>query len=182
MIVVLVAAMLGAWRVASAFAVTPSPSSLVVGDVTYTVVRAEQVTGLTQADMAGMNHGINSLVTSDKALVRVNVLISANDAAASYDPAVLRLYADGSSTGIEPVGGTLTAGTLQPHGNLEGAVSFVVPRDGARLVLRTTVGDREVPLLQLDVAGPEDEPSHSTTHDPSTADVPSPPTIEKTSP
>jgi hypothetical protein len=174
MAVVVVAMLLGGWRVATAFALASSPSSLVVGDVSYTVVQTDQVTGLTQADLAGMNHGIQSLVTSDKALISVSVLVSADDSAARYDPADLRVYADGAATGIEPVGGTLLAGSLLAHGNIEGAVSFVVPRDGARLVLRAEGGSHEVPLLQLDLAGPDDGPAHphTTTYGPTTPTAP----------
>ena len=41
----------------------------------------------------------------------------------------------GKSTPILPAGGSLGAGVLSAHAEVEGTVTFVVPRDGGHLVL-----------------------------------------------
>jgi hypothetical protein len=147
----------GAWRAASMAASKPAPSTLVVSGVSYQVTHAEQVLGLSSSDLAGMSHGIQGLVTNDKALVRVTLVISAGDSPVSYDVTVLRAFAKGSARPIVPVGGTLTPGRLSAHARIEGSVSFVVPRNGAQLALRGVGDSREVALLQVDnnPAGPD---------------------------
>ena len=54
--------------------------------------------------------------------------------------------------GVAPLGGSLGSGRLSPHGRLEGSLSYVVPRDGAQLVLRSEGSSDAVPLLRADRA------------------------------
>jgi hypothetical protein len=154
LLVVLTSA-LGAWRVAAVTAPKPDARTVVVGDLRYSVTQVEQVQGLTSEDLSGMTHGVQSLVTNANALVTVSVIVTAGDSAATVDPGVLRVAVAGSSTGTEPVGSTLQGGELRAHASVEGAVSFVVARNGTRLVLRALGAAREVPLLTVDVATPE---------------------------
>jgi hypothetical protein len=102
-----------------------------------------------------MTHGVQSLVASVDTLVTVSVIVSAGDSDATVDPSVLRISVAGSSSDTESVGTTLQGGALRPHSSVEGAVSFVVPRNGTRLVLRARGSTREVSLLTVDVATPE---------------------------
>jgi len=162
---VLVASALGGWRAASIAAPRPDPSSLIINGVSYTVTHAEQVKGLSDSDLGGMSHGIQSLVTDDEALVTVTLVVMAGDSPSSYDASVLRAFATGASAAIAPVGGTLSPGRLRARARIEGSLSFVVPRNGAQLSLRAPNGAREVPLLQVDdaPAGVAGHPHPSTT-------------------
>jgi hypothetical protein len=151
---VVLALVFGAWRVMVLRGPGPDSSTVVIGDATYRVTHVEEVKGLTQEDLAGMSHGIQSLVTQDKTLITVSLIITAGDSVTSFDPEQLQAYAVGSDTPIPAVGGTVSAGTLDPRASLEGAVSFVVPRDGSTLVMRGTDQSHSVPLLQVDVSSP----------------------------
>lgn len=173
-VAVLVGTALGGWRAASMAATKPDPSTLVVNGVSYTVTHAEQVKGLSDSDLGGMSHGIQSLVSDDKALVTVTLVVTGGDSPSSYDASVLRAFATGSSAAISPVGGTLAPGQLTAHARIEGSLSFVVARNGAQLALRAPRDSREVPLLQVDDApsGAAGHPHPSTT---ATTVGPSPP-------
>jgi hypothetical protein len=173
-VMVLVGTALGGWRAVSMAAPKPDPSTLVVNSVSYNVTHAEQVKGLSDADLGGMSHGVQSLVSDDKALVTVTLVITAGDSATSYDASVMRAFATGSPVAVAPVGGTLAPGQLMAHARIEGTLSFVVPRNGAQIALRAPNDPREVPLLQVDVApaGAGDHPHPSST---ATIRGPSPP-------
>lgn len=149
---VLIAATIGGWRAVSMGAVRPDPSTLVVNGVSYTVSHAEQVHGLSDSALGGMSHGIQSLVTDDKALVTLHLVVTAGDSPASYDAGVLRVFTADSAAGEPPVGGLLTPGRLAPHSSIEGYLSFVVPRNGAQVALGAPGDSREVPLLAVDEA------------------------------
>ena len=142
---------LGGWRAISLAAAKPALSALVVNGATYRVTNAEQVKGLSDSALGGMSHGIMSLVTDDKALVTVRLVVSASDVPVSYDARVLRVSAAGSPA-AQPVGGLLAPGRLEAHASIEGFLSFVVPRDGAQIGLRAPGDSRVVPLLQVDTA------------------------------
>ncbi len=173
-VAVLVGTALGGWRAASMAATKPDPSTLVVNGVSYIVTHAEQVKGLSDSDLGGMSHGVQSLVSDDKTLVTVTLVVNAGDSPSSYDASVLRAFATGSSVGVSPVGGTLSPGRLGAHARVEGSLSFVVPRNGAQLGLRAPGAPRTVPLLQVDdaPAGAGAHPHPSTT---ATTRGPSPP-------
>lgn len=162
-VLVVAATLLGGWRVVSMLSADQSPMTLRVGDASFTVTHVEQVAGLSDAQLGGMSHGVQSLVSDDKALVRVAVTVTAGDAPASYDASVLRAFASGSPDAIAPLSGSLPRGRLGAHGRIEGSLSYVVPRNGAQLVLRAGQLDTSIPLLQVDdaPAGAGDHP-HTT--------------------
>ena len=151
-IALLIATLLGGWRAAAMTAAKPDPTTLVLNGVSYRVAHAEQVEGLSDSALGGMSHGIQSLVTDDKALVTLRMVVTAGDSPGSYDARVLRAFASGSSAGASPVGGILAPGRLQAHASIEGFLSFVVPRNGAQITLRAQGDSREIPLLQVDKA------------------------------
>jgi hypothetical protein len=167
-VMVLVGTALGGWRAVSMAAPKPDPSTLVVNSVSYTVTHAEQVKGLSDADLGGMAHGVQSLVSDDKALITVTLVITAGDSPGSYDASMFRAFAAGSSVGVPPVGGTLAPGLLRTQAHIEGTLSFVVPRNGAQIALRAPNNSREVPLLQVDDApagtAGHPHPSNSSTN------------------
>jgi hypothetical protein len=168
--VVLAAAVLGGWRAMSLHAPVADASTVVVGGTSYRVTQVEQVSGLSDDDLAGMAHGIQGLVTNGRALVTVSLVVSAGDTTTSFDASTLEVFEVGSSEPILAAGGTLAPGTLHAHASVEGALSFVVPRDGSRLVLRGPGQSHSVPLLQVDVSAP-DSSSHSHGDDPSSPSV-----------
>lgn len=147
---VLGATAVGAWRVAGLTAAEHDPRTLRVGHVSYTVTHVEQVAGLSDADLGGMSHGVQSLVPQDKALIRVNVTVSADGTSTDYDARALQAFATGASVGVGPLGGSLAPGRLQAHGHIEGSLSYVVPRKTSQLVLRAGRMPRAVPLLHVD--------------------------------
>lgn len=114
----LLAAALGGWRVLASHASAPQ-TVLHVGDATFKVIQTEQVSGLSNADLSGMSHGIPGLVKDDETLVRVSVTVSADGSATDYDPSRLLVYRSGSAVGEPPVGGSLTRGRLSAGGSLE---------------------------------------------------------------
>jgi hypothetical protein len=156
---VLACTVLGGWRAVSMAAPKPGSSTLVLNGVSYTVTHAEQVSGLSDADLGGMSHGIQGLVTNDKAVVKVTLVAQAGDSPISYDASVLRTFATGSTIGVAPAGGTLNPGRLSAHARMEGSLSFIVPRNSAQLALRAPGDSREVRLLQVD-----DAPAGATPH------------------
>ena len=159
-------------------ATKPDPSTLVVKGISYTVTHAEQVKGLSDADLGGASHGIGNLVSSEKALVTVTLVVSGGNSPTSYDASVLRAFATGSSVGFSPAGGTLGPGRLGAHARIDGSLSFVVPRNGVQLVLRAPGDSREVPLLQVDNApagaNDHDDPAGADEH-PEPASTPATP-------
>jgi hypothetical protein len=157
--VVLVGTALGGWRAASMAETKPDPSTLVVNGVSYTVTHAQQIQGLSDAALGGNAHGIQSLVTDDKALISVNLVITTGDSPSPYDAGVLRIFAAGSPGSVSPIGGILAPGHLKAKTRIEGFLSFVVPRKGGRFALGTLGDSREVPLVQVDLA-PADAGQH----------------------
>lgn len=162
---------LGGWRVASMVGTEPDPSTLVVNGVSYTMTHAEQIQGLSDTALGGNSHGIQSLVTDDKALISVNLVISTGDSPSSYDAGVLRVFAAHSPVGVSPVGGILAPGRLGANARIEGFLSFVVPRKGGRFALGALGDPRAVPLLQVDQA-PAGAGQHQ--HPSTTATTPTP--------
>jgi hypothetical protein len=135
-LVVLAATVLGGWRAARGPAAQADASTLVVGGTSYTVTHVDQVKGLSDADLGGMAHGVQSLVTDDKALITVSFEVSAGKRATTVDPGVLSAVGVGSPLLFLPAGGTLAKGPLSAHARVEGSVSFIVPRKNEKFVLR----------------------------------------------
>jgi hypothetical protein len=109
-----------------------------------------------------MSHGVQSLVSDDKALVRVAMTVTAGDEDTDYDASVLHAVAEGQTTGVQPAGGSLPVhGRLAAHSRLEGSLSYVLPRGSARVVLTTGGSASQVPLLYL---SPGEGGSHGGPH------------------
>jgi hypothetical protein len=143
---------IGAWQVAQLVAARHSAVTLHAAGATYTITHVEQVAGLSDADLGGMSHGIQGLVSTKQMLIRVSLTVSAGDTATSYDPQTLTAISTRSPAVITPAGGSLTGGPLRAHARIEGSLSYVVPRDGARITLRIGSSSKTVPLVQTDDA------------------------------
>ncbi|WP_310528259.1 hypothetical protein [Nocardioides sp.] len=152
--VLVAATLLGAWRVSGSGPDREDPATLKLGDATLVVTHVERVTGLTADDLGGMTHGIQGLVPADQTMLRVSVVLTAGTAAADYDPSDLWIERAGTGRAIGPVGGALGRGSLSARASISGAVSFVVPRSGARYVLHAAGTGGSIPLGQVDEAPP----------------------------
>jgi hypothetical protein len=151
-VVLAAATVLGGWQAYGLLYPGPPPGSLPLPGVTYTVQHSEQVAGLSDQDLSGMNHGIQGLVTDDKALVRVSLAVLAGGGDTTFDPAVLYLDDGRGGAPMTPVGGTLAPGRLNGGAALDGALTFVVPRAGEHLTLRAPGTAATVDLLTVDQA------------------------------
>jgi len=150
-----VATVLGGVRAANLLTAGDHPQTLQISGATWTVTDVAQVVGVAQRDlMSGMGHNISGYVSESQMMVRVSFLVSAGDHSAGFDPTKLRAYEVGKSTPILPSGGSLGAGVLSPHAEVEGTVTFVVPRDGGHLVLRAPGSPGDVDLTTVDEAPP----------------------------
>jgi hypothetical protein len=176
-IIVAAGVVLGGWRAHAMLAEPPDPMSLTVGDVTFRVSEALEVTGLSDADLGGMSHGVQSLVSDDRALIRVAVTVTAGDSDTSYDATGLTASAAGASStsATAPIAGSLPLrGRLAAHSHLEGSLSYVVPRNGAHIVLGSGAGERSVPLLYVSTTDGRGGHAHDEPQDPGAAGSPTP--------
>lgn len=130
------------------------PDALQLDGVSYSVTHAEEVTGLSDADMSGMSGGIQGLVSDDQALIRVTLQVTAGDSDTVYDAG--RLYVDEGTGGppLAPVGGSLAPGGLGAGARIEGSLGFVVKRAGQHLTLHAPGSAVAVDLLTVDTAPP----------------------------
>ena len=174
---VLGAAALGGWRVAGAMAPTPDSRTVVAGGVQYRVTNVREIKGLNDRDLGGMSHGVQGLVSTGSALVQVDLTVLGGDSTAAYNTGRLEI-ATGGKSGVRPVGGTLGRGTVGAHGKVDGTLSFVLPRDGARLRLRVRNDSRSIPLIRIarETAAPsdhshEDTPATGSSTDPPAGDL-----------
>lgn len=125
------------------------------------VSAADDLTGLTSQDLAGVTHGIQNLVLADKAQIQLTVaLINRTGKLVNYSPDQFRLSTANNPDLIELTGSTIREGELQPHSNIEATLSFVVPRDGATytLLFRDPGNDQ---IVQIDL-GDVDQVSAET--------------------
>jgi len=120
------------------------------------VESVEQIRGLTPKALAGMTHGIQSLVKADQMQVQMVVALrNAHQQTIPYDPGrfALRLVRrNGKSKAYETVSTSVRAGQLAARSSMETTIGFVIPRfnpKGTRLSLgfRQRVG----PRLDLDL-------------------------------
>jgi hypothetical protein len=137
------------------------PTSFGIVAVEY--VRA--VDGVTHRALSGATHGVSGLVDSDHAQIQTAVAITnRTQAPITYSSKQFRLLvtSKGKTTVQDPSGGDLPDMRILPHAGIEGHLSFVVPRSGARLELRFTDPGRAVPIV-IDL-GPTDFTRTSDTH------------------
>lgn len=156
--VVLIAA-LGCWRLVVISRPVSASDVLTDRGVTYSVAHVEQVTGLSGDDLAGMGHGIQGLVSDDKVLIRISMIVRAGPVARTYDPRVLTIADGAGGIPISPVGGSLAPGGLGAGAQIEGSLAFVVPRNGHDFRLHAPGNANGIDLLTVDLA-PTAAPAH----------------------
>jgi len=120
------------------------------------VESVEQIRGLTPKQLAGMTHGIQSLVKADQMQVQMVIALhNARSQAVVYDPAqfVLRLVRrTGRATSYDAVSTSVRAGQLESRSSMETTLGFVIPRfnpKGTQLSLQ--VRQRVGPRINLDL-------------------------------
>jgi hypothetical protein len=158
----LLATAAGGVRAADLLSAETDPHSLQFAGATWTVTDVSQVVGVAQQDlgMGGMAHNISGYVSDSQRMVRVSFTVAAGDHRTPFDPAQLRAYEVGHQAPIQPTGGTLGAGVLAAHAQVDGSVTFVVSRDGGHLVLRAPGSPEQVDLTTVDTAAPGTTTDH----------------------
>jgi hypothetical protein len=130
----------------------PAPTSF--GSVE--VESVQQIRGLTPKALAGMTHGIQSLVKADQLQVQlVLALRNARGSTTDYDPAqfVVRLgRPGGKSKTYSSVSTSVRAGRLAARSSMETTIGFVIPRfnpKGTRISLELRERGRQPLALDL---------------------------------
>ena len=119
------------------------PTSFGVVAVQY----ADKIAGLTAKDLAGVTHGIQNLIRPDQVQVQVAVeLTNLRPHPVAYAPAQFHLVSTGSSTPLAVFATSLQPNALQPAASIDGTLTFVAPRNGAKLVLEFRDPGRAQPL------------------------------------
>jgi hypothetical protein len=93
--------------------------------------------GLTAQALAGMTHGVQNLVADGEALQQVQVVISnTTGAPVRYSPEQFSvLLGDKGARRVGVLSSNVKAGVLRPLASIELNLGFVLPRNGARIVL-----------------------------------------------
>ena len=119
------------------------PTSFGVVAVQY----ADKIAGLTAKDLAGVTHGIQNLIRPDQVQVQVAVeLTNLRNHPVAYAPDQFRLVSTGSSTPLSVFATSLQPNALQPEASIDGTLTFVAPRNGAKLVLEFRDQGRARPI------------------------------------
>jgi hypothetical protein len=141
----------------------PVPTSF--GTVGVEFVRS--VDGLTHRALSGATHGVSGLVDEDHAQIQTAVSLT-NDLNKPIDFTTkqfrLLVIAGGKTTAQAPSSGDLPNTRVLPHAGIQGHLSFVVPRSGARLQLEfADPGSAKPIVIELGNAafGPQPDTSHS---------------------
>jgi hypothetical protein len=111
------------------------------------VESAAKIAGLTAKDLAGVTHGIQNLIRPDQVQVQLAVeLTNLRNHPVAYTPDQFRLVSTTSSTPLPVFSTNLHPNTLQPEASIDGTLNFVVPRNGAKLVLEFRDQGRARPI------------------------------------
>jgi hypothetical protein len=122
------------------------PTSFGIVAVEY----VRSVDGVTHRALNGASHGVSGLVDGDHAQIQTAVAITnRTKAPITYSSKQFKLLitSKGTTTAEDPSGGDLPDMRILPHAGIEGHLSFVVPRSGARLALRFTDPGKAVPIV-----------------------------------
>ncbi|MCW2506817.1 MAG: hypothetical protein JWO79_5101 [Actinomycetia bacterium] len=124
----------------------PVPTSF--GTVGVEFVRS--VDGLTHRALSGATHGVSGLVDEDHAQIQTAVSLT-NDLNKPIDFTTkqfrLLVTASGKTTAQAASSGDLPNTRVLPHAGIQGHLSFVVPRSGARLQLEFTDPGSAKPIV-----------------------------------
>jgi len=111
------------------------------------VEHVEKISGVTAKALAGVTHGIQSYVRPDQQEIQATVtLTNLSKVPVAYSPTEFRPLTGEDHRPVGQVSSNLTASTLQPDANIDGRVSFIVPRDGRRLSMTFSDPGRAHPI------------------------------------
>ena len=115
---------------------------------TLRVTCVDLIDGLTPEDLAGMTHGIQNLVPSDKVQVAASVLLSnGSQRPVDYSPARQFRVVSSSGAAVEPLSGQVAETAVLPaHASLTTSVSYSASRDGGELWLEYLDPGRGAPI------------------------------------
>jgi hypothetical protein len=143
--------MLSGGSQANAAPTRPAPAAIKVGTLvpmtfgSLRVLEARPVTGLTNKQLGNMTHGISGLVDARDAQMTIAIeMTNSGRAALPWTAADFRLQTPDGGRMYAAIGGTRESGTLASGASVDLGLNFVVPRDGAPLVLRVRDGDQFV--------------------------------------
>lgn len=133
---VIALAVAGAWQAADVVAdagkidaTVTFPQTIPTSFGSLTVEQVEKLDGLTSQDLAGVTHGIQNLVLSDKVQLQITLqLVNRTDAPMVYSPDQFALAGAGSAEAAGPASGTLQTGSLPAHATIDAVLDFVAPR------------------------------------------------------
>jgi hypothetical protein len=112
------------------------------------VEHAEKINGTTAKQVGGNTHGISGFVAPNKVQIEASVTLTNLLAKpVAYDPRQFRLLVGEKRKPVTEVKSNLTPGTLQPDAAVDGRLSFVAPRTGAKLWIEFTDPGRKKPIL-----------------------------------
>src|SRR4051812_38615320 len=143
--------------------------------VSFGVVAVQSVTksaGPTAKALAGVTHGIQSLVAPNRIQVQATVTVTnLRETVQRYNPAQFSLYATrgrrpGAADKPIPVArASVPPGTLQPAASIDAILTFVAPRNGSKLwiAFRDTGGRAHSPAL-VDLGRTDRTPAGALQH------------------
>jgi hypothetical protein len=109
------------------------------------VEHVDKVSGTTSKQVGGMTHGISGFVRPDQQQIQASVTLTNLTAApVAYTPGQFRLLAGGKP--VTTFKSSFEAGELQPYAAIEGRLTYVAPRKGAKLELQFRDPGRSAPI------------------------------------
>ena len=140
--------LLAAQLVARAQPATESEQDVPTSFGTLRVTRVDLIDGLTPEDLAGMTHGIQNLVPSDKVQVAASVLLTnRGQRPVDYSPARQFRVVSSSGAAVEPLSGQVAETAVLPaHASLTTSISYSASRDGGELWLEYLDPGRGSPI------------------------------------
>ena len=125
------------------------------------VQSADKIGGLTAKDLAGVTHGIQNLIRPDQVQVQVVMeLTNLRNHPVAYSPDQFRLVSNRGSTPLSVFATSLQPNALQPEASLDGTLTFVAPRNGAKLILEFRDQGRARPI-RIDLGRIERTPANA---------------------
>ena len=112
-----------------------------------TVDQVEKLDGLTNQDLAGVTHGIQNLVQSEKVQIQATLqFANRSTRPVAVSPDQFRLVGGGDQAEVGPSSGTLLTGSLPAHANMDVVLDFVTPRTNRPLWIEYRASAQAQPL------------------------------------
>jgi len=119
------------------------------------VESAERSQGLTAEQLSGVSHGIQNNIGPDQVQVEViAVLSNTTDAVTTYGPDQFDLVTDTDKQPVQVLNSSFRPGTLAPHSQIEGTLTFITSIEAKKLLLRYTDLASGQPVV-IDLGKPE---------------------------